>query len=234
MPGHALQKDAPAPQQNTPGAVTRAPVTSGELAAFGLLALRQEGYEVERILGGGAGQRQISRNDETWRLAIVTSRDTWIGFEPKPSGGFAGLDEADLVLVVSIDSPHYPRNAKAHLIPAQAVREGVEDAVRARAEAGFAPAPRRRVLISLYEPETPDQPILVGAGLGLVYPPFATCPLAELPDAEPAPVRVTGDLAARRGRGLSPEDLAAVETARRDLAETLGLPQSAIHIRIGG
>src|ERR1051325_6916376 len=92
------------------------------LFAFAEDALRDEGWIVVREpRGGKSSVRWIVRESERYKVSIRTSQDAWIAFPRKPAGsGWVTLDEVDFVVAVSVDDKLDPKEARVHMIPADA------------------------------------------------------------------------------------------------------------------
>jgi hypothetical protein len=206
------------------------------LHKIGVQVLEAEGWTVERVVGmGKASVRQITKGSKRLLVSIRTSQDRSIAFPPKPKGaGWETLDDVDVVLAVSVDDRHSPKNARVHWLDADQVRARFNRAATAR-KGHYKERPGRGIWLPLYKKD--DGTVLrhIGAGLGLDYPPIAIEPLgksgesrsngtSEIPLAVPAPNLLTGDKPADRPLTMN--------EAKRGLALTFGVPESAIRITI--
>ncbi|WP_210168901.1 hypothetical protein [Rhizobium etli] len=221
---------------NVNGSPIKAATRRG-LFEFGVETLEKQGWTVSRILRGGkASLRQISKGSEKRRVSIRTSQDAWIAFPRKRSGdGWVTLDDVDFVVAVSVDDKINPTLACVHMIPADDARARYERAYEARKAAGHTLPVGRGLWLSLYNEEAPDPVSYVGAGMGLAYPPIATLDLAK--EGFPQDGEEVDDEVSDDGPGTSAEVPAheiplTIPEAKRRLAESLGVPISAIKITI--
>jgi len=208
------------------------------LFAFGVESLQKEGWTVSRVpRGGKASLREISRGSEKHRVSIRTSQDAWIAFPRKSdgSGGWVTLDDVDFVLAVSVDDRHNPVFARAHLIPGDEARARYERAYAARRAAGHTLPDGRGIWLSLYDPESNDPVSHVGAGMGIDYPAIQTLDLrtGSLPaGAGEVDDEVADEEDEPEAAAAAAEAPLTIPEAKRRLAATLGVPESAIKISI--
>lgn len=206
------------------------------LFALAEKALIAEGWTIHRVARGGkASLREIRRGDVTARVSIRTSQDTWIAFPPKSGGnGWVTLDDVDYVIAASVNDQLNPTEARVHMVPGDEVRDRFNRAYAARKAAGYTLPEGRGVWVSLYEKEANDPVTLVGAGMGLVHKPLITCNLTHLLLQSEG---TDGDVADE----AEDVSLPAISTtsvpitiaeAKRQLAASLGVPESAIRITI--
>jgi hypothetical protein len=207
------------------------------LFAFGVESLEKDGWTVSRVpRGGKASLREITRGEEKHRVSIRTSQDAWIAFPKKSDGsGWVTLDEVDFVLAVSVDDRHNPTLARAHLIPGDEARSRYDRAYAARQKAGHTLPNGRGIWLSLYDPEANDPVSHVGAGMGLDHPAIQTLDLrtASLPTgAGDVDDEVVEDEDEPEAIAVAYEGPLTIPEAKRRLAATLGVPESAIKISI--
>lgn len=200
------------------------------LFRVGLDALRKDGWTVEKAGLGKSSVRKITKGNDSRLVSIRTSQDCWVAF-PRSAGdkGWLTLDDVDLVMAVSVDDKHMPREARAHLIPADKMRERYDRAYAARIAADYNIPVGRGVWLSLYDKEANDPVTLVGAGSGLDYPPIYTIQL----DGR-APVDPEAEAAAEESDGDDDEAPLTIAEAKRRLALTFGVDPSAIKIIVEG
>jgi len=207
------------------------------LFAFGIEALEKQGWTVSRIARGGkASLRRITKGSVSHKISIRTSQDTWIAFPRKSTGqGWVTLDDVDFVLAVSVDDRHNPTKASAHLIPGAEARTRFDRAYAARQRAGHTLPIGRGIWLSLYDEEASEPVSHVGAGMGLAFPAIETRDItrlgdtAPLGDDDPEDVAEEGDVEGDVDEALQP---LSIPEAKRRLAATLGVPESAIKISI--
>ncbi|HTX48145.1 MAG TPA: hypothetical protein VME40_02030 [Caulobacteraceae bacterium] len=214
------------------------------LFAFAVRSLEKEGWTVTRVpRGGKASLRQISRGGETHKVSIRTSQDAWIAFPRDRAGkdGWVTLDEVDFVVAASVNDKHNPTEARIHLIPGDDARDRFNRAYAARKAAHHTLPAGRGIWVSLYERDAADPVTHVGAGAGLAHAPIGVLDLtrqalpsgegdgADDPDDEDEaptpPPAAAGALAADTAPLTIPE-------AKRRLAQSLGVPETAIKITI--
>lgn len=203
------------------------------LFAFAEKALEKEGWTVSRVARGGkASLRQIKRGNETFKVSIRTSQDTWIAFPPRTKGpGWVTLDEVDYVVAASVDNRDNPTLARVHMIPGDEARDAFNRARAARQAAGYSLPAGRGIWISLYEAEASSPVTLVGAGLGLRFKSIADRDLL----AEPLLVVEIGAAAADDQEEVERHSAShglTIGDAKRLLAESLGVPESSVRIII--
>lgn len=195
-----------------------------ELFELALQALSQQGYATNRVKGSGKSSvRRITKDGESQVVTIRTSQDCWIAFPRNDNDdGWSTLENADIVIAASVDNKDDPRFANIHLIPADEVRKRFDRARAAKLKAGHVIPEKRGVWLSLYKHEANEPVNLVGAGVGIQYPPIARFPLgedyaaAEPDDIAPSP----------------PQERFTIADAKKKLAAFYDVPESAIIITI--
>jgi hypothetical protein len=213
------------------------------LFAFAVQALEKQGWTVTRVpRGGKASLRQISRSGETHKVSIRTSQDTWIAFPRDRSGkdGWVTLDDVDFVVAASVNDKVNPTEARIHLIPGEEARDRFNRAFAARKAANHTLPPGRGLWVSLYEKDAPDPVSHVGAGAGLAHKPIAVLDLTR----EALPTGAADEVDEVEGEESEAEAVTppasapaaepplSIPEAKRRLALTLGVPESAIKISI--
>lgn len=212
--------------------------TRAGLFAFGIETLEKEGWKVSRIpRGGKASLRLITKGQESHKVSIRTSQDAWIAFPRKTNEqGWVTLDDVDFVVAVSVNDRHNPTEARVHMIPGDDARERFERAYSARKEAQHTLPDGRGIWLSLYDKDEPNPVSHVGAGMGLDYKALAVLDLNKnaLPvvgESDDEGVTDGEDEEAGEGESEASAPLSITEAKRR-LAETFGVPESAIKISI--
>jgi hypothetical protein len=206
------------------------------LFRLGEKALQDQGWTISRVpRGGKSSLRQIIRGTEKKKVSIRTSQDTWIAFPRRPDGSWVTLDEVDFVVAVSVNDRLSPTEARVHMIPGDEARDRFNRAYAARDKAGHTQPDGRGIWLSLYDRETPGGPVAhVGGGMGIDYKPILVHDLQKDPlAADGEPVGVADELAsiapAASGEAAAP---LTIPEAKRRLAQTLGVPESAIRITV--
>lgn len=206
------------------------------LFAFGIETLEKNGWRVSRIpRGGKASLRLITKGAKKHKVSIRTSQDAWIAFPRKSAEkGWVTLDDVDYVVAVSVNDKHNPTEARVHMIPADEARNRYNRAYNARKVAGHTLPVGRGIWLSLYEKEATDPVSYVGAGMGLDYPPLAMINFAK--DGLPQDGDEIDDDITEEDGEQSPATAEipplTIPEAKRRLAETLGVPETAIKITI--
>lgn len=198
---------------------------------LGLVALKNEGWRIEKVQGAGKSSlRRIARGDESKLASIRTTQDTWIAFpRDRRDQGWVTLSDVDLVVAVSVDDSNEPRFAQVHLIDGDEMRDRFDRAYRARLEAGHSIPLGRGVWLALYLEEAQDPVNRVGAGAGLANPAILRAPLEG--------AEIEGDVAEvgaheEPGSDGSDEERFTIAEAKRRLARTLGVDPSSVRITI--
>lgn len=200
------------------------------LFRLGERALEAEGWKVSRVpRGGKSSLREITRGKEKKRVSIRTSQDTWIAFPRKPDGSWVTLGEVDFVVAVSVNDRLSPTEARVHMIPGDVARDRFNRAYAARDEAGHTQPDGRGIWLPLYDPEVPGGPVAhVGGGMGIDYKPLL------VHDLRNGALVAEGEAAAEADEpyAIAPEVPLTIPEAKRRLAQTLGVPESAIRITV--
>jgi hypothetical protein len=199
-----------------------------QLFDLALQALAEHDYLVERVKGSGKSSlRRITKGGKSQIATIRTSQDCWIAFPRNENDvGWNTLDDADVVVAVSVDDKYEPRFANIHLIPADEMRKRYDRARDAKLRAGHVIPEKRGVWLSLYKQEA-NQPVnLVGAGAGIEYPPIAQYELElgeEIADAEEVASPPVSPAVGERF---------TIADAKKKLSAFYDVPESAITITI--
>jgi len=209
------------------------------LFELGVQALEREGWKVSRIpRGGKASLRLISKGTERHKVSIRTSQDTWIAFPRKArTSGWVTLDDVDYVVAVSVNDRHNPTQACVHMIPGEDARARYDRAYEARKRAGHTLPIGRGIWLSLYDKEAAEPVSQVGAGMGLDYPALAVFDITKMGfsvSEEDSDVEAGSEEHGHGGRiaATDTEGPLTIPEAKRRLAKTLGVPESAIRITI--
>jgi hypothetical protein len=193
--------------------------------AYETLAAR--GYVVERIGGAGkSSMRRLRKDGQQIVATIRTTQDRWFAF-PRTSDdkGWLTLDNADVVVVVSVDDKENPKFALVHMFDQADIKSRMDRAYKARMDANRSIPVGRGVWVSLYDDEN-GSPSFAGAGAGKASPPIAKVPLKKgelgaVPDAPDAPNSPQS--------GLQP---LTINEAKQRLAITFGVDPSHIKITV--
>ena len=211
------------------------------LFALAVQTLEKEGWAVTRVpRGGKASLRQITRGREVHKVSIRTTQDTWIAFPRDRSGkdGWVTLDDVDFVVAASVNDKVNPTEARIHMIPGDEARDRFNRAYAARKAAHHTLPAGRGIWVSLYERDAKDPVTHVGAGAGLAHPAIGVLDLTKssLPTGGEEDV---DDEVDDSEEGAPPAAAAptveaplTLPDAKRRLAASLGVPESAIKITI--
>jgi hypothetical protein len=98
-------------------------------------ALIAQGYALSRVPGRGLSNIwNVSKDGKTRKVAIRTTRDRWIAFQPLHGGTkWKTLDDVETVVVAAVDSKDDPENVEIYIFPADEVRYRFNAADTARA-----------------------------------------------------------------------------------------------------
>jgi hypothetical protein len=197
-------------------------------------ALEGEGWKVSRVpRGGKSSLREIARGNEKRRVSIRTSQDAWIAFPPRDGGKEWGtLDDVDYVIAASVNDKLNPTEARVHMIPGDVARERFNRAYAARHAANYSLPDGRGVWLSLYDRNSSDPVTLVGAGMGLEYPPILVRDLAKSTAIADAGRPADAATPTPTATSLGAEGPLTIPEAKRRLARTLGVPEEAIRITV--
>lgn len=190
--------------------------------------LAAQGYVIERVAGAGkSSMRRLLKGGKQTIATIRTTQDRWFAF-PRTSDdkGWLTLDDADVVVVVSVDDKENPQFALVHMFDQADIKSRMDRAYQARMNAKRSIPVGRGVWVSLYDDDN-GSPSFAGAGAGKASPPIARVPLKKgelgpvVPDAPDAPISPRS--------GLQP---LTINEAKQRLAITFGVDPSHIKITV--
>jgi hypothetical protein len=127
----------------------------------------------------------VTRDGETRKASIRTSRDRWIVFQPLKKGtAWKTLGEVDLVIVSVVDNKEDPQNVEVYIFPANKVRSRFDKAYAARIKAGLVQKDGFGMWVCL---DHDPRGIASSVGSGIVgkYGKIASYPIASLLQAAP-------------------------------------------------
>lgn len=144
-------------------------------------ALEREGYALERVPGRGLSNVwSISKGGRREVVAIRTTRDRWIAFQPLDGGkGWKTLDDVEKVVVAAVDSKDDPENVEVYIFPADEVRRRFAAAYDARAKDRRAAQDNYGMWVGL-DHDSRGLAASVGSGIVDDYPRIAVYPMAGL------------------------------------------------------
>lgn len=208
---------------------------------IGVQYLESEGFVVSRIpRSGKKSLRKVRRGKEEYNVAIRTSQDQWFAFPRGEDGKWLGMDDVNVqrVIVVALNTRDEGKEkiGLIHDFPADEVRNRLNKNFDARYEVNPNFDTSHGNWISLYSEEADEPTSLVGAGIGIKFPPVARIPLlGETPD------EVDEDDSAEAAGLVHPlsqphteEGPLTIPEAKRRLALTFGVDPSAIKITVEG
>jgi hypothetical protein len=167
---------------------------------------------------GGADQGLASID----LITIRTSQTQWLAFTRDKTDTFwKGLEKTlETVFVATVDNIWDPKHANVHRFAVDDVIARLDKIYRATKNAGKIVKPGVPILISLYDMEEKDPPPplhLIGAGIGIKYPPIARVPLKRF---------MSLVAKKRKAKRLT------LSQARKQLALSYDVPISAVTITI--
>lgn len=199
------------------------------LLSIGFNEIEKAGWSVERVPGiGKSSVRRLRRGQETVLASFKSTQDTWLAFSRTPDDkAWSTLEDVDVVVVISIDDRHSPRFANVHFVKKEDLVPRFDKAYQARLAADHSIPIGRGVWISLYDEEKASPVNLIGAGVGIDFPPIAKVPLENHPASAPlatapAPAIVMG----------ADDGPLTITEAKRRLALTFGVDPSAVKISV--
>jgi hypothetical protein len=189
--------------------------------------LAAQGYVVERVAGAGkSSMRRLLKDGKQLIATIRTTQDRWFAFQrTSDDKGWLTLDDADVVVVVSVDDKENPQFALMHMFDQADIKSRMDRAYKARMNAKRSIPVGRGVWVSLYDDEN-GSPSLAGAGAGKASPPIARVPLKK---GELGPVPDVPATPNIPQSGLQP---LTISEAKLRLAITFGVDPSHIKITV--
>ncbi|MCA1869656.1 hypothetical protein HW571_29055 [Agrobacterium genomosp. 3] len=213
------------------------------LFEIGIEYLEGQGYKVSRVpRSGKKSLRRVKKGKEEFNVAIRTSQDQWFAFPRDAAGNWLGMDDVDVkrVIVVALNTRDEGEEkiGLVHDFSADEVRKRLNKNFDAR----FAVNPNFDTShgnwISLYTEEAKEPTSLVGAGIGLKFPPVARIALlgeaADEVDEEDLAEADDAALPASGGSSGGDEIPLTIAEAKRRLAITFGVDPTAIKITVEG
>lgn len=204
----------------------------------GVTALEEKGWKVERIPGAGKSSiRKITKDGQSKVACLRTTQDTWFAFARDAADSkWVTLEDAAVVVVVSVDDRFNPQYAQVHMLDAADVRDRFDRGYAARKAEGHVIPIGRGMWMSLYEKEDTTQARLVGAGMGLKNPPIARVPLTPADIVDEAEteeeLEEPAEVAAVAAPAKAEEAPLTIPEAKRRLALTLGVEPANIKITV--
>jgi hypothetical protein len=153
-------------------------------------------------------------------------QDRWVAFpRTKDDKGWLTLDDAEVLVVASVDEKESPKFAWVHVFDQANFRKRLDRAYAVRMKAKRRIPVGRGVWISLYR-EDDGSPQLAGAGAGNDTPPIAKVPLQK---SEPWAAPVSAELPRNSGGSVRP---LSINEAKQGLALAFGVDPSRIKITV--
>ena len=198
---------------------------------------QEQGYVLSRIPGRGLSNVWNMEKDGKSQVgAIRTTRDLWIAFPPLEGGTkWKTLDDAELVVVASVDSKDDPQNIEIYIFPAQEVRKRFNAAYAARMKAGHVQKDNYGMWVALH-PDERGIASSVGSGIAKQYPAVAIYSIEALMAAKPDETLQGGEEQPEPGEEVEPEfprltTIADVMAwARERVAEIAGVRVEAVKL----
>lgn len=194
-------------------------------------ALEEAGFNVERLPGRGRSNLwKIERDGEAVITSVRTSQDRFVAFPPLNDGAnWKTLDEAERVVISTVDDPKTPNNIEVYLFDAAEVRQRFDASYQARRDAGHSIKNDFGMWLAI-DVDDRDTPAAIGSGLVEGHPPIATFSIDELRPAAGVSEAVTHS---KSESPLAPVTIADVlARARGDIASIAGVSENAVHLDI--
>jgi len=139
------------------------------------------GYTLERVPGRGLSNIwSVTKNGETQRASIRTTRDRWFAFPPLAGGTkWKTLDDVDLVIVATVDSREEPQNVEVYIFPAAEVKDRFNHAYAARTAGGQILKDNFGMWVSL-DKDNRELPVSIGSGIIDIYKRIAKFSIEDL------------------------------------------------------
>lgn len=210
------------------------------LFEIGIEYLEGQGYEISRVpRAGKKSLRRVEKDGREFNVAVRTSQDQWFAFPRGDDGSWLGMDDVDVerVIVVALNTRDEGKEkiGLVHDFTADEVRNRLNRNYRARLKANPDLDISHGNWISLYSEEAKEPTSLVGAGIGLLFPPVARIPLvatSEETELEPEDYLEADETGDSETVETSADEGLTIPEAKRRLAITLGVDPSAIKISI--
>ncbi|KZZ27741.1 hypothetical protein A3753_30575 [Sulfitobacter sp. HI0082] len=191
--------------------------------------LREMGYDISRIPGRGRSNMwHAEKAGVTMTVSVRTTRDRWIAFPPLEGGTrWKTLDDADAVLVATVDEKEDPSSIDVYLLNAEDVRKRFDAAYAARIEAGNQVADNFGMWVGL-DHDDRGLPASVGSGLTKDLEPFASYAISDLADKQDT--RAHEDLESVSGDSVTIAEL--MREAKAAIATIAGVSQEAVRLEL--
>jgi len=148
--------------------------------------LSEQGYALEKVPGRGKSNIwRITKDGKTQIASIRTTQDRWIAFPPLNGGTqWKTLDDADLVVVATVDDCASPKAIETYIFPADEIQKRFHDAYHARIEAGQVVTDNFGMWVAL-DKDKRNIPASIGSGVIDKYPPVAIYGVKEFAPENP-------------------------------------------------
>lgn len=192
------------------------------MVEVGRSALETNGFEfASPPLVSRATVWDIQKGQNVSKIAVRTSQDRWLGFNPS-GDGWKTLDDVDEVLAVTVDHVKKPEKFEVYLFTADEVRRRLNKNKAARMRKGHKGLDKYGNWIAFDRKDHVDSPTGVGSGIAELRPPIAVVPI----DPEPYDPADRGGVIASGTVGNLLEEF----TDR--LATELGVPRDQVHLQL--
>ncbi len=191
------------------------------------------GYKMERVPKKGLSNIwQMTKGDQSQRVAIRTTRNRWFTFLSLEGGAkWKTLDEVEMVLVAALDRQDKPQAIEVYLFTADEVRKRFDAAYKARKEADHVLNDNFGFWINL-DVDKRQTATSVGSGLADDFKPIATYPLDEAVTAPATSASATTPEADQTPVGQwQPGSIAeAMDWVRHHIARIAGVKTDAVKL----
>lgn len=201
------------------------------------------GYSHKRQPGRGLSNTyEMTKNGATQVASVRTTRDRWIAFPPLEGGTkWKTLDDADLVIVASVDDRENPEFVEVYLFSADEVRKRFDASYEARRKHGHNMRDNFGMWVTLDRGDD-EVPTQVGHSLAVDFPYIARFSIAELAADLDLELRKRGDEASDSDvveQEVQNYERPALETvadvltfAREQIAALTGMPIDTIKLDV--
>jgi hypothetical protein len=207
------------------------PVNWNELVDTARRGAVDLGYKMERVPKKGLSNIwQMTKGDQSRRVAIRTTRDRWFTFLPLEGGAkWKTLDEVEMVLVAALDSQD--KAIEVYLFTVDEVRKRFDAAYKARKEANHVLNDNFGFWINL-DVDKRQTATSVGSGLADDFKPVATYPLGDAVTAPTTSAAATTPEADETPLGeWQPGSIAeAMDWVRHHIARIAGVKTDAVKL----
>jgi hypothetical protein len=148
---------------------------------IGVKALERDGWRVTPAGCRSPSLVLIEKDGAIKTAAITTTNRNQIGYNRRSDdSGWQTLSDAEVIVMVAVDKPKEATSANVHYFPADEVLSRFDRYwIANKAAHDYKEVPDHGFWLNLYKEESVEHITLIGAGLGLKYPPIANFALKD-------------------------------------------------------